>query len=108
MLALYRRAESAPPYRSPLLRQPGGFEGLGSGEEAPKPSRLAVPPLDHSAEGRLGLGSACLATGAEPTDRDESIAEVADLRQFQADVGERLVDCPAHRPLSIPLGAGGA
>src|SRR5262249_34885877 len=41
---------------------------------------------------RLGLRFACLATGAEPTDRDDSIAEVTDLREVQADLGERLVD----------------
>src|SRR5215211_2679588 len=67
----------------PLPRQPGGFEGLGLGEKAHKPSRLALLPLDHATEGRLGLGSACLATGVERTDRDEPIAQVTDLRQFQ-------------------------
>ena len=78
--------------RHRLLRETGGFEGFGLGEEAQKPSRLATLPLDHAAEGRLGLGSACLATGAEPTDRHDSIAKVTDLREFQVDVGERLVD----------------
>ena len=94
-----------------LLPQPGGFEGLLAVEEAHHPSRLAIPPLGHAPEGRLGLGSACLATGAEPTDRNESIAEVTDFREFQADVGERLVDVsdpladalvsPVHRRLTL-------
>jgi hypothetical protein len=97
-----------------LLPQPGGFEGLGLGEEAQKPSRLAILPLDHATEGRLGLGSACLATGAEPTDRDDSIAEVTNLREFQADLGERLVDvtnpladasCPRYTVASLSSNA---
>ena len=99
-----RSSPSLPPRRSFVA---SGYSESPAASRAALRSRklrtrvaLPFPPLDHTTEGRLGLGSACRATGAEPTDRDHSIAEVMDLRSPAPPRGRSR---SARSPVATPL-----
>ena len=77
--------------RHRLLRKPGGFEGFFGLEEVVNPNDLAVLELDHVRDWRLDLGPASRATHAKMTDCQNSLAEVADLRDLDPVLYESLV-----------------
>jgi hypothetical protein len=82
--------------RHRLLPQPGGFEGFFGVEVAADPNRLAVLEVDHGGKRGCDLGSALPTTRDPASGRDDSIAEIPDVRELHPELTESLVQVTQH------------
>jgi hypothetical protein len=79
---------------SPLLPQPGAFEGLSRVEDGSDADRLSTLDLDQDGPGRVKADPTLLPPSADATDSEESIIEVCGPGDGDVVLGEGLVFLP--------------
>src|SRR6478672_4781570 len=86
--------------RHRLLREPGGFEGLGMVGKESKPKQPAVPDLNHCRSRLIQLDAASATSNVELPQRDNQVALTPPVTHVDPPLLKLLVDLP--RPLVHP------
>src|SRR4029078_1510313 len=88
--------------RHHLLREPGGFEGFPRIQVAPDPNRLPVLSSDQPGQWRVDLDPTCGAMRMHPTEREQFISEVPELRGLETKIVESFEQVLKPLPHLLP------